>query len=160
MSILSIEAPARRGAGPDRVGDPAPRRDDRPPLRLVEPEAPRRRLRVGVVGTTLLVALCAGIFGLAAVHTLVVQAQFELDRLDQQVADRQGELDSLRLEVAGLESPEAITEAARDLGLVTPSERVYLDPVQTPVPERGPGAERGPPPPGEEQAARSVAGGR
>jgi cell division protein FtsL len=101
---------------------------ERPPLRLVEPPA-RHRVRVGLVGTVMLVVVLIGVFALAAVHTLVVQAQFELDQVEQQVAERRGDLDALRLEVATLESPSAIAEAAATIGLVNPPDRVYLEPT-------------------------------
>ena len=155
MSILSTAA-VRRAA--PRVAEPVPRRDDRPPLRLVEPPSSKPKVRMGLIGTVLLVALFVGIFALAAMHTLVVQAQFELDRLDQQVSERLGELDALRLDVARLESPAAITEAAREIGLVAPTERVYLEPVVTPVPDRS--APPGASPPDGDQAAGSPTEGR
>lgn len=106
----------------------APRRDVaprvRPDLRLVE--TPRRRLRVGLLGTLLLATVFAGLFALAAMHSLVVQAQFELDRIDEQVATRRDQIDARRVELAELESPAAIVQAATELGLVDPSDTVYL----------------------------------
>lgn len=135
MSLLTTIAPERRG--PRTTVDPQPRPQPRPPLRLVEPPAaPRPRVRVGVVGSAVFIILLIGVFALAAVHTMVVQAQFELDQLDQRVAERQGELDELRLHVATLESPASITSAATDLGLVTPADRLYLEPVVATVPLR------------------------
>jgi hypothetical protein len=157
MSTLSIPVPARRNHGRPEA-DPTPRRDRRPPLRLVEPETQRRRLRMGVVGLVLFATVCAGIFALAAVHAMVVQAQFELDQLDQRVAERRGDLDGLRLDVARMEAPATITAAARDLGLVTPTGRVYLDPVVTPVPDHGGSTGASSPSAGDE-AARPPAGG-
>lgn len=139
MSLLTTIAPDRRS--PRTTVDPQPRPQTRPPLRLVEPPAaPRPRVRVGVVGSAVFFIILVGVFALAAVHTLVVQAQFELDQLDQSVAERQGELDELRLHVATLESPASITAAAADLGLVTPADRVYLEPVVTSAPPRDLGA--------------------
>ncbi len=126
MSPLTALAPARRTAPRPRT---EPRPETRPPLRLVEPPERRSRLRLGVVGTVLALTMAIGVFALAAAHTLVVQAQFELDRVDQRVAERQGDLEALRLEVARLESPAAITAAAGELGLVTPPDRVHLEPV-------------------------------
>ncbi len=108
--------PARRS--------PAPR----PDLRLVE--VPRRRLRVGLLGTVLLGAFFVGLFALAAMHSLVVQAQFELDRIDQDVATRQDQIDARRVEVAQLESPSAIVDAADELGMVPPDDVVYLTSTQ------------------------------
>src|SRR5690606_21181520 len=104
------------------------RREQRPPLRLVPP-TPARRRRVGLLGTLAVTALLVGVFALVAMHALVVQAQFELDRLDQQVADTEGQLHSLRLEVARLESPQSIADAAASIGMVHPTDRVWLEPV-------------------------------
>lgn len=127
MSMLTVDAPrvaSRHAAAvqpaPDRR---APR--ERPDLRVVE--APRRRLRVGLVSTLLLATLFAGLFALAAMHSLVVQAQFELDRIDQQVTARQDQIDARRVEVAVLESPAAIVAAADELGMVSPDDVVHLE---------------------------------
>lgn len=122
MSLLASlgvarNAPAERGA------------ERRPPLRLVEPEAPPRRRRTGLVVTGLTAALFAALLGLAAVHTLVVQAQFHLDGLEEQLAERRDRVEQLRLRVAERESPDAIVAAAEALGMVRPAERVYLVPV-------------------------------
>lgn len=122
MSLITTVAPQRRIRP-----DVAP--DIRPPLRLVEPPAAPRRVRVGLVGSVLFGLLLLGVFALAAMHTMVVQAQFEIDRIEQRMAERQGTLDDLRLQVATLESPANVTNAAAELGLVTPTERVHLAPV-------------------------------
>lgn len=101
---------------------------DRPPLRLVEPAARPRRLSVGLLSTLCLAAVFVGVFALAAMHSLVVQAQFELDRVDQSVSERRSQIEERRVEVARMESPAAVVESATDLGLVTPEDRVYLVP--------------------------------
>jgi cell division protein FtsL len=128
MSLLTT-APPNRGAARPEIAPRAPR-EQRPPLRLVpEPQPLRRRRRMGLVGTLALTALLVGVFALVATHALVVQAQFDLDRLDQQVADTRGQLDALRLEVARLESPQSIATAAEEIGMVNPPDRVWLEPV-------------------------------
>lgn len=120
------ETVRRRAPGvPEPVRRPDP---SRPPLRLVEPPARARRVSVGLVSTMCLVAVFVGLFALAAMHSLVVQAQFELDRLDQTVAARQDQIDARRVEVARMESPAAVVAAARDLGMVVPHDRLYLLP--------------------------------
>ncbi|SRR5690606_14167126 len=126
MSLLTT-APPRRALRPEIA--PEPRRDQRPPLRLVPPPQPARRRRVGLLGTLAVTAVLVGVFALVAMHALVVQAQFELDRLDEQVADTEGQLNSLRLEVARLESPQSIADAAAEIGMVHPTDRVWLEPV-------------------------------
>lgn len=126
MSLLTT-SPPRRALRPDLA--PAPRPQERPPLRLVPPPAPSRRRRVGLLGTLAVVALLVGVFALVAMHALVVQAQFELDRVEERVAEAEGRLHSLRLEVARLESPESIADAAAEIGMVHPADRVWLEPV-------------------------------
>ncbi|MBK5223144.1 MAG: hypothetical protein JJE52_09770 [Acidimicrobiia bacterium] len=122
MSILSTGAPRR-------VTVPQPQREgERPPLRLVEPEVRPRRVRVGVVGTVGLAAVFVGLFALAAMHSLVVQAQFALDRVEEQVAERHSEIEQRRVQVAQLEAPSAVVDAARGLGMVPPPDRIFLLP--------------------------------
>lgn len=124
MSVLTTVAPNRRLR-------PEVQPDTRPPLRLVEPPAVKRGIRIGLVGSILFGLLLLGVFALAAMHTMVVQAQFEIDRIDQRIAERQGTLDDLRLQVATFESPSAVAGAAAELGLVTPTDRVHLEPVMS-----------------------------
>lgn len=124
----SVAATSPTPVGPERRSPQV-----RPPLRLVEAPAPARRVRVGLVGSIAFVLILVGVFALAAMHTLVVQAQFEIDRLEQNMAERQGMVDSLRLEVATLEAPAHVARAAAELGMVNPSERVHLEPVVDPV---------------------------
>ena len=132
LAAAAEAAAARAAVVRNRApGVPAPvRRPDvaRPPLRLVEPPARPRRVSVGLLSTLCLVAVFVGLFALAAMHSLVVQAQFELDRLDQTVAARQDQIDARRVEVARMESPAAVVAAARDLGMVVPHDRAYLLP--------------------------------
>lgn len=133
----AAEAAAARAAGVPRraPGVPAPVRrpaPERPPLRLVEPPARPKRLSVGLLSTLCLVAVFLGLFALAVMHSLVVQAQFELDRLDQTVAGRRDQIDARRVEVARLESPAEVVASARELGMLVPEDRVYLLPAPTP----------------------------
>ena len=68
----------------------------------------------------------------AAMHSLVVQAQFELDRVDQSVADRRSQIEERRVQVAQAESPAAVVAAAESLGMVPATDRAYLVPEPTP----------------------------
>lgn len=128
MSLLTTAPPRRVSASPE-VAPRTPQTEPRPPLRLVPSPRPARRRRMGLIGSMAVTALLIGVFALVAVHALVVQAQFELDRLDQQVVETRGELDALRLEVARLEAPQSIARAAADIGMVNPPDRVWLEPV-------------------------------
>ncbi|HSL57048.1 MAG TPA: hypothetical protein VK866_04330 [Acidimicrobiales bacterium] len=133
MSLLSFRATGSTERAPAERGVPAERgAPARPPLRLIEPEAaPRARARrPGLIGTALVGALFLAVLALAAMHSLVVQAQFQLDDLHGEVATRRDRVEELRLTVAERESPEAIVAAAEALGMVRPAERVYLVPVR------------------------------
>ena len=125
---VPVHGPARARAA---VALPRPV-TERPPLRLVEPQARPRRLSVGLLSTMCLVAVFLGLFALAAMHSLVVQAQFELDRVDQSVADRRSQIEERRVQVAQAESPAAVVAAAESLGMVPATDRAYLVPEPTP----------------------------
>lgn len=127
MSLLTIGGAHRVHEAAAVAAEPIGRRRERPDLRVVT--APRRRLRVGLLSTILIATFFVGLFALAAMHSLVVQAQFELDRIDQEVATRRDQIDARRVEVAEMESPTAIVEAADDLGMVAPDDVVYLAPT-------------------------------
>lgn len=120
----SSAAPRRRAPGVPLHGPV----HERPPLRLVEPAPRERRVSVGLLGTVCLVAVFLGLFALAAMHSLVVQAQFELDRVDQAVSDRRSQIEERRVEVARLESPAAVVAAAEAIGMVPAADRAYLMP--------------------------------
>jgi hypothetical protein len=110
-----------------RVDVPRLRPERRPELTLVE--APRRRVRVGLLGTLLVVTVFGALFALAAMHSL-----------DQQVSAREDQIDARRVEVAELESPSAIVGAANELGMVEPTDTVYLAPSAAPQPDGEPAA--------------------
>ena len=77
---------------------------------------------------------------LAGFHSVLVDGQFEVDRLQRRLDTGLEQAQVLRMEVARLESPDRILEVAQGrLGMVPPPERLYLasflpgDPAQ-PVP--------------------------
>jgi|TARA_B110001454_G_scaffold86704_1_gene83185 cell division protein FtsL len=77
---------------------------------------------------------------LAGFHSVLVDGQFEVDRLQSRLDDGREQAQVLRMEVARLESPSRILHVAQGrLGMVPPPERVYLpavlpgDPAQ-PIP--------------------------
>jgi cell division protein FtsL len=112
----------------------------RAPARAPRPEVPApRRLRVVeehravvttasiVLGVVLTVVV---VFGIVAFHTLLVGNQSQLDDLDRRIAAERAELDRLVLREAQLSAPERIVRVASDdLGMVTPAEVVWLEPV-------------------------------
>ena len=79
-----------------------------------------------VLGGAVLFAL---LFGLAAFHTVLMQGQQRLDRLDDRVAEEQARYEHLRLELAQLESPQRIVaDATTRLGMVAAEGTTYLTP--------------------------------
>ncbi|MBC8364039.1 MAG: septum formation initiator family protein [Actinobacteria bacterium] len=67
---------------------------------------------------------------LAGFHSVLVDTQFEVDRLQRRLDNGQEQSQMLRMEVARLESPERILNVAQGrLGMVPPPERVYLPSV-------------------------------
>ncbi len=128
----AVRAPARAAQrAPQHQPRPAttaPRRDH---LHVVRPERARRPRFSPKVGVLITGLLFAGLFALAVVNTLLVQGQIRLDQLDGQVAEEQARYQELRLEVAGLESPERVVAVAQTrLGMVSPDDIVYLAPAE------------------------------
>ena len=118
---------------------PRPRPTERPNhLRVVAPsERARRRLTPGMA-----VLLTAGMFAtllaLAVSHTVLVEGQVHLDDLDSQLVTEQARYQELRTDVAELESPTRIVQAAQDMGMVTPDDLQYLQPPAPDVSTVGP----------------------
>jgi cell division protein FtsL len=81
------------------------------------------------------------LFGVVICHAMLVTGQGRLDDLEQQVSQEQTRYQALRLEVAELESPGRIVEAAHALGMVSPEEITYLTPVATSAAGAGAGGE-------------------
>lgn len=112
---------------------PAPRRPTRRPsppprrhLRVVRPPRRRRRRARMFVVTGVALSLVA-VFGLVAFNVFLVQSQFQLERLEQQVEEQREEYERLRLEAARLSSPERILDRARtELGMVDPVSVTHL----------------------------------
>jgi cell division protein FtsL len=116
---------------------------DNEPVRRSEPEADRSRhlavVRPGSrprtqfkltpkTGVTLTALMFGALFGVAVSHALLIQSQIRLDEMDKDVADEQARYEQLRLQVAELESPDRIIDAAHQLGMVDPAETVWLTP--------------------------------
>jgi hypothetical protein len=73
-------------------------------------------------------------FAVVACQALLVQEQLRLDRMERRVAAEQARYERNRLEVARLESPERIVNAAHELGMVPPDQVIYLTPEEPVVP--------------------------
>lgn len=115
----------------------APERQDkeeqRRHLRLVENQARRRagrRRLLVILGIATAAVVC---LALVALHVLIAENQFRLDRLQQQAATEQASYEKLRLQVAQLEAPARIvSQAEGQLGMVQPASVTYLPATTTP----------------------------
>jgi cell division protein FtsL len=130
----AVRAQARASTAPApqrRRPQPATTAPPRRHLRVVPPERQRRSKLSPALGVIVTTVVFAGLFALAVVHTLLVQGQIRLDRLDADVAEQQASYQRLRLDVGQLESPERIVaEAESRLGMVSPAELIYLSPEE------------------------------
>jgi cell division protein FtsL len=91
-------------------------------------------------------AIFVVLFGLVVFHTMLLQNQQRLDRLDAQVTDAQARYQSLRLQVAQLEAPQRIIDAAtHKLGMVPPDSTTYLTPAASKDASTGSGANQSDP---------------
>ena len=125
-------APSRRPGGRP-LGTPPPR--PRAPLRIVRaaelsPAGRRRRRRFVVVGTAALAVV--GLFAVVVVHVVLAQQQFQLADLSSRISSEQSANDQLRLQVAQLQAPQrVVSEAEKQLGMVSPPSITYLVPGHT-----------------------------
>lgn len=101
-----------------------------PPLQVVEPPTPaERRRRTTRIAALAITSVFAALFGLAAFHTVLIDRQFTLDDINEQVQVETERHQQLRLAVAEMEAPERIVDEARNrLGMVEPPTVVYLSP--------------------------------
>lgn len=131
-------APARpvRSLRPDAAPAPAERRHLQVvPQGYVTERARRRRARRVVVLTG--VAIAAALFGVVAFHVVLTQNELAIQHLHSRADAASVKQQQLRLQVAELESPERVVEAAQKLGMVPPVTVHYLSPdgpTASPVP--------------------------
>lgn len=126
-----MTAPRPAVAAPRRAG-PAAEWPSRPQLRIVAHQAPRGRVRLVLALSTVLVF--AVLLLAAAVHTTIASGQRELDRVDTRITEATRQNQGLRLQVAELQSPARIVEAATRDGMVVPEDVTWLSPGEAPAP--------------------------
>jgi hypothetical protein len=95
----------------------------RPALRLVAPPSGRPGMAFVVLSALTVGAL---VLGLVVLNVLVAQQSFRLGDLNRSVTREEQRSQHLRYAVSTADSPEAIDEAARRLGLVPPETQEYL----------------------------------
>jgi cell division protein FtsL len=103
-----------------RVVDDAPTRPD---LRVVPARRP-----TGAIVVASLVLVFGILLATAALNTMLVSGQRDLDRIEAEIRDGEQRNQALALEVAEKESPARIVAAAEAQGMVEPDEVIWLTP--------------------------------
>jgi len=107
-----------------------------------------------LAGAAAVAGILAVVFALVAIHVLLAQNQFELDRLNTRSAAAEAQYDRLRLQVAQLQSPERVVATAEGrLGMVSPPKVTYLTPNAPAGATGGPASSASAPPPAKASAA-------
>lgn len=116
------------GAGTSAAAALAPRpsveRRERPPSLSVVEVQRSRRLRLA--GWSIVALVFVSMLGLAVFHSVLVQGQLHMDRLDSQIDVETQHQAELRLMVAQLGAPQRIIVAAGDQNMVPSVDRKYL----------------------------------
>jgi hypothetical protein len=138
---------------PRRIApEPAPRRSH---LRVVPPPARGlrgrpsirpvvRRRRTGAVLAVALVVVFGSLMASAVFHGLLVGGQANLDHLDTELQEKQGELAREKLVLADLQSPARIAAEARSNGMIPAETQTWVSPVEGSEPIVTGGAEDDP----------------
>jgi hypothetical protein len=95
----------------------------RPVLRVVAPPAGRPGMAFVVVSALVVGAI---VLGLVVLNVLVAQKSFRVATVEKAVQAEQTRSQQLRYAVATAGSPDAVAEAARQLGLVPPDRQEFL----------------------------------
>ena len=132
-------APARpdRALRPDAAPAPEEQRHLRVvPRNYVTARTRRNRARLLVVLSGMLIA--AALFGVVAFHVVLTQNQLDIQHLQAEANSASVKQQQLRLQVAELESPERVVDAAQKMGMVPPATVHYLSPNGTAAPVPAP----------------------
>ncbi|HJL77483.1 MAG TPA: septum formation initiator family protein [Acidimicrobiales bacterium] len=125
-AVLRLPRPLRRQAPSPLSGTPVSTPTSIPDAGI----ATDARAVIGPLAIFSVVAVFMAALLLAGFHSVLVDTQFEVDRLQRRLDDGREQSQVLRMEVARLESPERILHVAQGrLGMVPPPERVYLPTV-------------------------------
>jgi hypothetical protein len=123
--VSAVTAPLKRTRVPEPVR--------RPDLRVVEEPRPRHTLRYALL---VIAVLGLGIFGTVALNAMAAANSVESRELQTRVADAERNYAVLVAEVAALESPERIRQAASDMGMVEASGGRFVQ-LTRPLPADG-----------------------
>ena len=69
------------------------------------------------------IVVLGAVFGIVLARTALDQGAFDLAELERAIVEAEAENASLRLQVAGLESPTRVAPLAEQMGMVFPTER-------------------------------------
>ena len=125
--MSAVTAPLKRTSpAPLKRSDPDPAGRRRRHLRVVEESSPRHTLAYVV---TILTVLGAAIFGAVALNAMAASESVQARALETDVANAEREYAQLVADVAALENPARIREAALELGMVRngPSRHVTVE---------------------------------
>jgi cell division protein FtsL len=133
---MAVRAPARpeRAFRPDAAPASAPA--ERRHLRVVPPgyvSARTRQRRARLIVVAAGVAIAAALFAVVAFHVVLTQNQLNIQHLSSEADAASVKQQQLRLQVAQLESPERVVDAAQKLGMVPPATVHYLSPNGSPA---------------------------
>jgi len=95
----------------------------RPDLHVVPPRRP-----TGAIVVASLVIVFGILLATAALNTMLVSGQRDLDRIESEIREGEQRNQALALQVAEMESPERIVEAAEAQGMVEPEVVIWLTP--------------------------------
>lgn len=127
--------PTRRASS--RPQEVEPRSVSTAPLRVVDDRElaeARRQARARQLAGLAVVGVALGLFGVVVAHVMLMQGQFELQRLQDRSTESRAQYDRLRLQVSELESPNRIVAVAQQkLGMVSPPNITYLAPTSEPA---------------------------
>lgn len=97
---------------------------------LPEPPSTRARRLSRLFTGLAAIVVCFGLFGIVGLHVVLAQGQGGVERLSVELERQEQEQQRLRLEVAELNAPSRVVEAARSrLGMVAPTTVVPLAPA-------------------------------
>ena len=127
---MAVRAPIRPNRALQPEVAPAERRHLRVvPEGYVSARTRRKRARLLVVLTG--IAITAALFGVVVFHVVLTQNQLDIQHLRAEADAASVKQQQLRLQVAQLESPERVVDAAQKLGMVPPATVRYLSPDGT-----------------------------
>lgn len=114
-------------AVPDQTEPGSPRDRSRRDFRVVEDGLDLAARVARFLGATLLVTFIIGLVGALVLHATIIESQRDLDARNAQITQLEHETEAMRHELAELEAPARIVDAAKRLGMIEAPSIVYLN---------------------------------